>query len=146
MQAMNTITALQQLLERHPLVFVHLVTALGAFVVGLFIMFRPKGTGSHKALGWTWAVLMGSTALASAFMRDYQIPNLAGITPIHGFTALVAVNLPRGIWQVKHGNIAAHRKTMKGLFIGACLLAGLFTLLPGRFLGRLLFQALGLAA
>ena len=87
-----------------------------------------------------------STALASAFMRDYQIPNLAGITPIHGFTALVAVNLPRGIWQVKHGNIAAHRKTMKSLFIGACLLAGLFTLLPGRFLGRLLFQALGLAA
>ena len=38
----------------------------------------------------------------------------------------------------------AHRKAMRSLYIGACLLAGLFTLLPGRFLGRLLWQhALG---
>jgi uncharacterized membrane protein len=29
---------------------------------------------------------------------------------------------------------------MRGPFFGACVLAGLFTLLPGRFLGRLLWQ------
>ena len=133
-----------QMLQQHPLLFLHLVTAVGALVIGLFIMFRRKGTRSHKALGWSWAVLMGVTALASAFIRDYHLPNIAGITPIHGFTALVAVNLPRGLWYIRQGNVVAHRKTMKGLFIGACLLAGLFTLLPGRFLGRLLGQALGL--
>jgi uncharacterized membrane protein len=34
---------------------------------------------------------------------------------------------------------------MKGLFIGGCIVAGVFTLLPGRFLGDLLWhQALGL--
>ena len=99
---------------------------------------RRKGTASHKALGWAWALMMGSTALASAFIRDYQLPNLAGFTPIHGFTLLVAIHLPRGIWYIRQGNVIAHRKTMRGLYIGACALAGIFTLLPGRFVGNLL--------
>jgi uncharacterized membrane protein len=38
------------------------------------------------------------------------------------------------------GNITGHRKSMISLYIGACLVAGLFTLLPGRFLGDLLWQ------
>jgi hypothetical protein len=92
-------------------------------------------------------VLIGSTAMASAFIRDYQLPNLGGITPIHAFTVLVAVDLPRGIWQVRHGNVAAHRRSMRRLYIGACVLAGVFTLLPGRFLAQLLWHdALGVVA
>lgn len=129
-----------QLLHRHPLVFFHLVTAFGALVLGLIIMARRKGTGSHRALGWAWVALMGSTAVASGFIRDFQLPNVAGITPIHAFTVLVAINLPRGIWYIRRGNLMAHQKTMRSLFTGACVLAGLFTLLPGRFLGRLLWQ------
>ena len=82
--------------------------------------------------------MMGSTALASAFIRDYQMPNLLGFTPIHGFTLLVAINLPRGIWYIRQGNVIAHRKTMRGLYISACALAGIFTLLSGRFVGNLL--------
>lgn len=132
--------AMSQLLARHPLVFFHLVTALSALVLGAFVLARRKGSASHKALGWTWVVLMGSTAIASAFIRDYRLPNVIGFTPIHAFTALVAVNLPRGIWYIRSGNVAAHRRTMRNLYIGACVLAGVFTLLPGRFLGRLLWQ------
>ena len=87
---------------------------------------------------------MDNTALASAFIRDYNLPNLAGFSPIHAFTVLTAVQLPRGIGYIRRGNMQAHRKAMRSLSIGACLLAGLFTLLPGRFLGRLLWQhALG---
>lgn len=135
-----------RLFDQHPVIFFHLVTAAAALAVGTVIMTRAKGTTGHRRLGWTWALLMGSTALASAFIRDYGMPNLAGVTPIHAFTVLVAVLLPRGLWQVRRGQLAAHRKTMRGLFFGACVLAGLFTLLPGRFLGRLLWQQLpGLA-
>ncbi|MES2958754.1 MAG: DUF2306 domain-containing protein [Pseudomonadota bacterium] len=128
------------LLQRHPLVFFHLLTALAALIVGAFVLAQRKGTASHKALGWTWVVLMGSTALASAFIRDYGMPNIAGITPIHAFTLLTAVNLPLGIWHIRQGNVTAHRKSMRGLYIGACVLAGIFTLLPGRFLGNLLWK------
>ena len=136
------ITAFTQMLERHPLVFFHLVTAFAALLLGSVILIRRKGNSSHRALGWIWVALMGSTALATAFIRDYQLPNIAGFTPIHAFTVLVAVGLPRGIWHIRHGNLAGHRRQMKGLFIGGCVLAGVFTLLPGRFLGSLLWQQL----
>jgi uncharacterized membrane protein len=33
-----------------------------------------------------------------------------------------------------------HRKTMRGLFSGACVIAGVFTLLPSRFLGQVLWH------
>lgn len=142
---MTTTTSFADLLQRHPLIFVHLVTALGALAIGGLVMLRRKGTASHRAWGWAWVVLMGSTAIASAFIRDYHMPNIAGITPIHAFTAFVTFNLPRGIWFIRQGNVVAHRKTMRGLYIGGCIIAGIFTLLPGRFLGRLLWPALGLA-
>ena len=139
--------AFTRLLQDHPLVFFHLLTAMAALLLGGVVLWRRKGTGSHRALGWAWVVLMGSTALASAFIRDDHLPNVAGITPIHAFTVLVSVNLPRGIWCIRRGQVQAHRKTMRGLFIGACVLAGVFTLLPGRFLGTLLWQhALGVMA
>jgi uncharacterized membrane protein len=131
-----------RLLNQHPLVFFHLITALGALLLGIVIMSRRKGTGSHRALGWAWVLLMGGTAIASAFIRDYQHPNIAGITPIHAFTLLVSVNLPRGIWAIRHGQVQAHQKAMKGIFIGGCVVAGVFTLLPGRFLGTLLWKNL----
>ena len=138
-------TAFTNLLQHHTLVFAHLVTALAALLIGLLVLLRRKGTASHRAWGWAWVALMGSTALASAFLRDFHLPNLAGITPIHAFTAFVALQLPRGIWLIRQGRVADHRKTMRGLYIGGCVVAGIFTLLPGRFLGRLLWQGLGLA-
>jgi uncharacterized membrane protein len=132
--------ALSRLLVNHPLIFFHLTTAFAALLIGTAVMLRRKGSFSHRVLGWTWVMLMGSTAVASAFIRDYGMPNIAGFTPIHGFTVLVAVMLPRGIWQIRRGNVAAHQKTMRGLFRGACVIAGVFTLLPGRFLGSLLWK------
>jgi uncharacterized membrane protein len=133
--------------QRHPLIFFHLVTAVLALLLGAAMLARRKGTRSHKSLGWVWVVLMGSTTLASAFIRDYGMPNLAGITPIHAFTVITAVNLPRGVWYIRRGDVAAHRRCMTNLYVGACLLAGVFTLLPGRFLGHLLWHhALGVVA
>ena len=137
-------THLTDLLHHHPLVFFHLLTAFAALLIGTLVMLRRKGTASHRAWGWAWVGLMGSTAIASAFIRDYQLPNIAGFTPIHAFTVMVAVNVPRGVWYIRQGNVQAHRKTMRSIFIGGCIVAGVFTLLPGRFLGRLLWQGLGL--
>jgi uncharacterized membrane protein len=37
------------------------------------------------------------------------------------------------------GNFKAHRWGMWTVYISACLIAGAFTLLPGRFLGRLVW-------
>jgi uncharacterized membrane protein len=57
---------------------------------------------------------------------------------------LTFAGLGRSFWHLYHGNIAGHRQIMRSVYIGACVVAGLFTLLPGRYLGDLLWQQLGL--
>ena len=139
---MNTLI---DLFQNRPLIALHLASALLALLLGAVMLLRRKGTFSHRTLGWAFVVTMGTAALSSAFIRDHHLPNIAGFTPIHLFTITVAVLLPLGIWRIRNGQVSAHRKTMTGLFIGGCLVAGLFTLLPGRFLGDLLWhQGLGL--
>ena len=134
---MNSIT---HLIEQRPLIALHLAAALLALLIGAVVMARPKGSYSHKTLGWMWVVLMLCTSATSAFIRDYKLPNIAGYTPLHFFTAYTAVYIPLGIWRIRHGRVSAHRKIMRGLFIGGCVVAGLFTLLPGRFLGQLIWK------
>ncbi len=127
-------------LAGHPLIALHLGAALLALLVGIVVMQRRKGNASHKVLGWTWVVMMGVVAISSAFIRDHGMPNIGGYTPIHAFTLTVAVTLPLGIWHARRRHIGRHRAIMRSLFYGACVAAGLFTLLPGRFLGDLLWK------
>ena len=68
------------------------------------------------------------------------MPNIAGITPIHLFTVWTAISLPVAVLAARRGNIALHRKSMRGMYIGACIVAGLFTLVPGRFVGTLVWH------
>jgi uncharacterized membrane protein len=39
------------------------------------------------------------------------------------------------------GNVRGHRLTMQWTYVMACIVTGLFTLMPGRYLGRLLWSA-----
>lgn len=91
--------------------------------------------------------MMATTAISSAFIRDCRLPNIAGYTPLHLFTFFVAIALPFGIIRIRRGDVSGHKSVMKKMFIGACCVAGAFTLLPGRLLGDLLWKhALGLLA
>lgn len=135
--------AFTSLLFSHPIVFVHLAGALGALVVGAFVLARRKGTASHRALGWAWSLMMMTAVVSSAFIQGRGMPNLAGFSPIHLLTLFVAVQLPRAVLAARRGRIEQHRQTMRGIYIGGCIVAGMFTLLPGRFLGQQLWPALG---
>ena len=48
--------------------------------------------------------------------------------------------LPLAIYRIRMGDVNGHAKTMKGLFFGALVIAGFFTLVPGRLLGNLLWH------
>ena len=50
------------------------------------------------------------------------------------------VSLPLGIYRIRQGNVRGHAAAMKGLFIGGLVIAGIFTLIPGRILGNLLWR------
>lgn len=118
-----------------PVIYVHMFAAFAALVVGAWQLARPKGTSSHRAVGWTWATLMMIVALSSLW-----IPTFLQFGWIHLFTLLVLVVLPLGIWRARHGNIEGHRKSMRGLYIGGLIIAGLFTFMPGRLLGNLVWK------
>lgn len=130
-----------QLAQQRPLIFVHLLAAVAALGLGAWLLLRrPRGDTPHRRWGWAWVLAMGTAALTSAFIRDVGLPNIAGFTPIHLLTLLVAFTLPRAVLAARSGRIAAHRQAMKSLYAGGCIVAGLFTLMPGRFLGHLLWH------
>lgn len=116
-------------------VYVHLAAALGAMLIGAVQLARPKGTASHRAIGWTWAVLMFTVALSSLW-----IPRFLQFSWIHLFTLLVLVTLPLALWNAHRGDVESHRKGMRGLYIGGLIVAGIFTLVPGRLLGNFLWK------
>jgi uncharacterized membrane protein len=79
------------------------------------------------------------------FIRDFRLPNLAGYTPIHILTVTTLAGLGYGIWHIVNRRVAAHRQAMWKVYLFGCLGAGSFALLPGRYLGDLVWHhALGL--
>ena len=136
-----------ELITQRPVVALHLVAMLSATVLGAVILTRRKGTHGHRTLGWTWVVLMATAAITSLFIRGGKLPNLGGWSPIHLLTLTVLITVPAAIVAIRRGNVSRHRKSMILIYTGACVVAGAFTLLPGRFLGDLLWKnALGLIA
>jgi len=128
---------------QNPAVIAHLIAAGTALVLGAAIMLRRKGTLSHKTMGWIYVATMSALAISGIFLRTYTgIPNIDGFTPIHIFVVIVLVPLPSAVWSIYHGDVKGHGGAMTGLFYGALIGAGIFTLLPGRLLGHLLWHNL----
>lgn len=131
-----------------PLIAIHMTAALLAVVTGPVALWARKGAKQrprlHRAFGYAWVTLMLVTAVSAIFIRDWDLPNLAGFTPIHLLTPVTLFGLFGAFWFLAKGNINGHRKTMRGLYFGACVVAGAFTLLPQRYLGGLLWSQLGL--
>ena len=131
-----------------PLIAIHMTAAIGAVATGPVALWARKGRAQrprlHRAFGYAWVTLMIVTAVSAIFIRDFNLPNIAGFTPIHLLVPTTLVALFAAFWFLARGDIAGHRKTMQRLYLGACLVAGLFTLLPGRYLGQLLWDQLAL--
>ena len=96
-----------------------------------------KGTRTHRARGYTWVGLMLFVALSSFFIHELR--QWGNFSPIHLLSVLTLAMLPLGIYFARQHNVVGHRKTMLGLFFGALVIAGAFTLLPSRILGRIMF-------
>ena len=118
-----------------PVIYVHMFAAIAAVVVGGWQLLRPKGTPVHRATGWVWVMLMLVVAISSLW-----IPSFLQFSWIHLLTLLVLVTLPRAVWHARQGNIEQHRKDMRILYFFALIIAGAFTLLPGRLLGNLVWK------
>ncbi|MGB3592176.1 MAG: DUF2306 domain-containing protein [Nonlabens sp.] len=122
------------------LMFSHLATVVPCIFIGGYLLLAYKGTPLHKTLGKVYMILMFITAVITIFL-----PAAVGATLfnhfgwIHLFTLLTLWTVPTAYIAVKKGNIKAHKRKMVLLYIGAIMIAGGFTLVPGRYLHGLLF-------
>lgn len=115
----------------------HALLALAALLVGALQLIMPKGTGFHRGLGYFWSALMVGTALTALFIHDLQVWGL--FSPIHLLVPLTLAGLWQGINFARQGDIQRHRRVMLQLFYLALIVAGLFTLLPGRAMHAVIF-------
>jgi uncharacterized membrane protein len=120
-----------------PVVLVHAAMAITALGLGIFQQWARKGTRYHRASGYVWVALMMMVAISSFWIRSIDM--FLGFSVIHLLSLNVAIGLPIAVWAARRGNIVLHSKAMKGTFFGGLIIAGIFTLAPGRLLGQLVF-------
>ncbi len=135
---------LQPLLAAPFAVKFHVATVVPAFVLGTWLLFAStKGSRHHRLVGKVYLVLMAVTAIAATFIRsfaDFSMdvgPLRLGL--IHLFVPLTAWSIWRTLRYARAGQIAGHRQSMRGLYFGGLIVAGLLAFGPGRIMHRMFF-------
>jgi uncharacterized membrane protein len=122
------------------LAYLHLATIVPAFLLGTYLLLNRKGTPRHKLLGKVYMLLMLVTASITLFMSAQVGPRLFGhFGFIHIFSLVVFYTVPAAYLAARSGKIRSHRANMMGLYVGGMLIAGAFTLAPGRLIHGWLF-------
>ena len=115
----------------------HAITALVAVIMGSIQLISAKGTKQHQVLGYLWVSMMMYVSISSFFISEIQLWGV--FSPIHLLSAWTVITLCTGIYFARTGNIKAHQLNMQLLYGLALILTGLFTLLPNRVMGQMLF-------
>ena len=120
-------------------IVLHLATVVPALVLGGIMLARRKGDRPHRLMGRAYAALMVATALSSFWIgRPGTGIAGSGYSFIHIFSVWTLICIPWAIHTARTGNIQSHKGIMTGLYVGL-VVAGLFTMIPGRLLGDLVF-------
>ena len=131
-------------MQHNPIIAIHMTAALLALATGPVALWARKGREQrprlHRAFGYAWVTLMLIMVVSAIFIKAAVGPSWNGFGVIHLLIPAVMFGLFTAFRYSLKGNIAGHRRSMQGLYIGACIGAGVFTLLPGRYLGNLVFH------
>jgi uncharacterized membrane protein len=128
---------LAPLLQASPAIQIHAFAAMAAFALGAAQLAAPKGTLPHRTLGWIWVTLMFVVAASSFFIHELRM--WGSWSPIHLLSIYTLIVLPLAVLAAHRHEVTRHRRRMIGLFLGALVIAGLFTLWPGRIMYYVVF-------
>lgn len=129
--------SLAPLLNAEPVIQIHAFAAIAAFGLGIVQLTAPKGTLRHRAIGWIWVVLLAMVALSSFFIHEIKL--IGPFSPIHLLSIFTLVMIPLALAHARRHEVQRHRKAMTSIFIGALVIAGAFTFLPGRIMHAVVF-------
>jgi len=129
--------SLEPLLQASPAIQVHAFAAMTAFALGVIQLAAPKGTLPHRTLGWIWVALMLIVSTTAFFIHKIRL--WGEWSPIHLLAIFTLTMLPIAVIAARRHAVERHRRTMVGIFVGALVIAGLFTLVPGRIMHAVAF-------
>ena len=116
-------------------VWPHLVTIMVALALTPVMLLRRKGDTRHRVLGYVWvAAMFGTAALSFRIRSDH-----GGFSFIHILSLWTLIQVPLIVWRARAHNILGHRRAVRGMVVGALLIAGFFTFPFDRLLGHWLF-------
>lgn len=118
-------------------VWPHLLTITVALALTPTMLLRRRGDRLHRRLGWVWASTMFLTALLSL---NLSISNPGGWSFIHLLSLWTMIQVPIIVWAARTHNVKRHRGAVRGMVLGALLVAGFFTFPFNRLLGHWLFS------
>jgi len=124
--------SLAPLLQASPAIQFHAFAAMTAFVLGLVQFAAPKGTLPHRTVGFIWVALMVVVSVSAFFIHELRL--WGPWSPIHLLAIFTLVMLPLAVLRAHRHEVARHRTAMASIFLGALVVAGLFTSLPGRIM------------
>ena len=128
---------LAPLLAAPPVIQAHAYAAFAAIGLGCAQFALPKGTGLHRAFGWSWAALMLLVAASSLFI--HTIRTFGPFSPIHALSLVTLAAVPFAVFAARAGRLGAHARAMRRIYGLALLATGLFTLWPGRIMYKVVF-------
>jgi uncharacterized membrane protein len=115
----------------------HAFAAMAAFAIGVVQLSAPKGTIRHRTMGWIWVALMVAVSVSAFFVHRLRI--WGPWSPIHLLAIFTLAMLPIAVLHARRHRVAHHRWAMISIFCGALVIAGLFTLVPGRIMHGVVF-------
>ena len=103
-------------------------------------LFKKGGGNSHRLWGKGYALLITFSSLVSLLLEAHVGPKWLGhFGYIHLLSVLTIATIPYSLWQLKRGRLISHKRSMQFLYWTGLLIAGGFTLFPGRYLHSVLF-------
>ena len=128
---------LAPLLNASGVIQLHVAAAASALVLGTVQLVAPKGTLPHRSIGFVWIALMATVAISSFWIHAIRL--WGPFSPIHLISIFVLVMLPIALYDAHTHRVRSHRRAMIGIFVGGLVVAGLFTLAPGRIMHAVVF-------
>lgn len=115
----------------------HILTILTALLLTPVMLLRRRGDRLHRRLGYVWVAAMALTAALTFGIRGLN--QSGALSWIHILSAWTLIQVPLIVWSARAHNVARHRSAVRGMVLGALIIAGIFTFPFNRLMGQWLF-------